>query len=113
MHYAHKEKKDYLTFSLKNYQMVFLFVLSMRGEAQKEFLTEIGEVWQRFKAIFIAYFRDTVVCIKQLVQNTFLTSRLHPFVYRFVEYIIEDTPQGTDSIAAKLGKFFPLFFTFL
>lgn len=67
-------------------------------------------MWQRFKAIFIAYFRDTVVCIKQLVQNTFLTSRLHPFVYRFVEYIIEDTPQGTDSIAAKLGKFFHCFY---
>lgn len=46
--------------------MAFLFVLSMRGEAPKKFLTEIGEVWQRFKAIFIAYFRDTVVCIKQL-----------------------------------------------
>ena len=76
----------------------------------KELFTKIGEVWQRFKAVFIAYFGDTAICIKQLVQNTFLTSCLHPFVYRFVEHVIEDTPQGADGIAAKLGQFFYRFY---
>ena len=109
MYYTTKKKIvfDFLSEKLSD---VLLACSKHTWRSSKELLTEIGEVRQRLKTVFIAYFGDTVLRVIQVIQNTFLTSRLHPFVYRFVEYIIEDTPQGADGITSQLSQFFYRFY---
>lgn len=69
-------------------------------------LAEVGEVGQRFKTIFVAYLRDSTFGIEQIVEDAFLSACLHPFVYGFVKYVIEDATKCADGVSAQMGKFF-------